>query len=71
MKNLIKYAKTDTSKKWVNITDLEDYTQMILDQCIRAIEETNASAGSTTYDQGIVKAAVIRSTNAITQLGKE
>ena len=71
MKNLIKYAKTDTSKKWVNITDLEDYTQMILDQCIRAIEETNASTSATTYDQGIVKAAVIRSTNAITQLGKE
>jgi hypothetical protein len=71
MKKLIKYAKTDTSKKWVNIRDLEDYTQMILDQCILAIETANASSAGTSYDQGLVSRTVFQSINAIKQLALE
>lgn len=68
MKKLIEQAKTDTSKKWVNVRDLEQYTQMILDQCILAIETANTASAGTSYDQGLIGRSVAKSIDAINKL---
>ncbi len=41
LENLVKAAKTDVSGKWISRTDIVDYTNLVILQCISLLENSN------------------------------
>ena len=42
IKDLLNNVKTDVSGKWVSITDIEDYTRRIIDECARVADQSSS-----------------------------
>ena len=58
LKTLTDKAKTDSSGRWVSTQDLEDYTEVVIKECINIVKLTPKHCAFTTHDLGIVECTI-------------
>lgn len=67
IQQLIKQAGTDVSGKWLSIEQAQKLSELIIDECYIAIENTNTSHVYTTFDLGQFKSTIKKCKDAVKQ----
>lgn len=70
-KELVAKIGTDTSGKWIYHDRIDDLIQLVVAECIIAVEEASKSATYTTYDAGVAASISARAIIAIQDKFKE
>jgi hypothetical protein len=68
IKSLINKVETDVSGKWINISQLEKYSQDVILECLNQIEIANSKhCAYTSFDLGTVECAKEKIMSHITE----
>jgi hypothetical protein len=68
IKSLINKVETDVSGKWINISQLDIFTEAVIIECLKQIEIANSRhCAYTTFDLGTVECAKEKIISHITE----
>lgn len=63
--SLISISGTDTSGKWLSIDHANTFAELIIKECIAAVENTNKHHVHTTFDEMLVNTTIIKTKQSI------
>lgn len=67
IKELIIKAGTDSSGKWMRVDQAETLAELIVKECLTAIDNTNKHHAHTTFDLGLIENTIAKSRESVKQ----
>jgi hypothetical protein len=65
IKEIINRVGTDVSGKWMSMDQAKKFAEIMVEECLVAIDKTNTSHVYTTFDQGMVMGTIQKSKKSV------